>query len=422
MKRVFDILKRTPVLIILFIIIFLYMPVTLTYVPETERNAIVSAVGVDKSEDGYEMSFLCFIPQANSSYQEKLEVLSSSGKTITDNLRIASKVLGKNVNLNHVETIVLSKEIMDDSIINALDFFARAPVILSGCIVAGTNGKARDVIEAVQKLNTKSGTKIEDVLRFTESSFYGRETSVDSFYQGYYSPTSTSCLSYIEMLEQDVDGLSPSSEEGAAGSSSAQGSSGAGGEKNSGTESQGKGQKVLSNLGKMVLTKSGKQVAILDEEVVSDLNYIKTGVVKNLIKLENIEFQGIKNVDVTYQVTNNSVISYVDFQNGIPLIKIKSRIKVALYEVLDDTGREKQTFEQNKLNEYVSSEIEKYVKTKFNRCIQILRENKTDVLNIYDKFMAKDRTNFEKFLSNLEEKDDYLSHIVFALTVESEPV
>ena len=107
MSRLFGLLKRTPILVVLLIILFLYMPVSLTYVPETDRNALVSAVGLDKSENGYEMSFLCFIPQANSSYQEKLEVISSSGKTITDNLRIASKVLGKNVNLNHFETIVL---------------------------------------------------------------------------------------------------------------------------------------------------------------------------------------------------------------------------------------------------------------------------------------------------------------------------
>ena len=122
MKRFFNLLKRTPTLAVFLFILLFYMPLAISYPSETERNSIVSAVGIDKEEEILTLSLLCFVPQANMSYQEKLEVITCDGKSISENLEKAGRILGRDVNLNHVESIILSQNLFEEDISKVLKY------------------------------------------------------------------------------------------------------------------------------------------------------------------------------------------------------------------------------------------------------------------------------------------------------------
>ncbi len=422
MSRFVNMIKRTPIIIPFIIILFFYMPSALLLPPEVDRNAIVTAVGIDKKGEEYTMSFLRFVPQANLNYSEKLEVVTCSGRNVSENLEKASVIMGKNLNLNHVESIVLGKTVLEEEITKILDFFARAPIVLSGCVLAGTNETAKEVIEAINSLNDESGFKIEDILRFSEQHYYGRETTLESFYSGYYSPTRTSFLSYIEMIEGDSDGLkSAGSESGQSGSSSGGESSGKSENQSSGGQSSQGKKKLLSNNGKLVLMKAGKTQAILTREDVRGLNYVKSHTGKSTLSVPDYDLGDGKIADVIFEVVENTTTSHVTFDNCNIVVQFNIKMKLDLFEIVDKTSHQKQSINQYDMDDRITSEIEKVVKDEFSSSLAILRATKTDPIQLYETLQKADRGKFEKFLSSLEDRDDFISHIVFAISVESNP-
>jgi len=412
MNRFLSLLKRTPILVPFLLVMFFFVPPALLLQPEVERNAIVAAVGIDKEEDQYSMSFLRFVPQANSNYTEQLEVVTCKAKTVSENLEVASVILGKNLNLNHVESIILGQSVLSEDIAKILDFFEREPIVLPGCLLAGTNEKASEVIEAIQSLNDESGLKIEDILRYSEQNFYGRETTLESFYSGYYSPTSTSIIGYVEMLDGEDNGLNLKESERESSTSETQGNSGG---------SQQSSKKSLSNNGKLLLLKKGKIQSVLSKESVRGLNYVNSNSTKTTLSLTDYDLGDGKLADVIFEIVENTTIMQAKFVNGIPIVNFDIQMKLDLHEVLDKFKDEKQSLEQYDLDEKIAGEIEKVVKNEFALSLKILRETKTDPLEIYELLMKTDRKKFNVFLNKLDDKDDFLSFVNFAVNVESNP-
>jgi len=415
MKRFFNLLKRTPTLAVFLFILLFYMPLAISYPSETERNSIVSAVGIDKEEEILTLSLLCFVPQANMSYQEKLEVITCDGKSISENLEKAGRILGRDVNLNHVESIILSQNLFEEDISKVLDYFSRSPVVLTGCLVAGTNGKAQDVIKTIKEINTQSGLKFEEILRYSESNYYNKETTIDSFYDGYYSPTSTSLLSYIELTNSGKNGIAPSSSQNDSPSQEQ-------GKEESGSSNSGEQKKGISNLGNMIALKNGKIQTLLTSENLRVCNYFRTNNGKGLITLKDAVLNDDRKAEVVYEIVDNKVLKRVDFHNGMPLVRVKIRLNLDLYEIVDKRGNQQDNIAQYKITPSISEQIEKKVKDEISDTLSIFRQNKIDPLGIYELMMKSDRKKAQAFLDMLDDKEDFLNYIVFAISVESEAI
>ena len=412
MNRILRWLKRTPILIPFLVILFLYAPASLLLPPEVDRNAIVTAVGIDKEKEGYSLSFLRYVPQANSNYAEKLEVVTTTGKNVSQNLEKASVIMGKNINLNHTESIILGDSVLEEDISIILDFFVRAPIVLNGCLVCASNVSAKETIESINALNDGSGMKLEDIVRYAELNYYGRETTLETFFSGYYSPTETSLISMIEVNDGTTDGIVANSSSGGGGNE--EGMSSQGGQKE-------EKKKSVSNLGTLVLMKKGKKQALLTREDVAGLNYIKSNSGKVMLTITDHDLGNGKLADIIYEVVENKTISSVDFSNNVPVVKFHVEMKLDLFEIVDKREDEKQSIKQYDVDKKIIEEIEKVVKEEFAKSLRILRETKTDALGVYELMQKADKKAFERFLSSLTDKNDFLSHIVFAVSVESDP-
>ncbi len=416
MNRLLNWLKRTPILIPFLLVLFLYAPASLLLPPEVDRNAIVTSVGIDKEEEGYSLSFLRYIPQANSNYAEKLEVVTTTGKNVSQNLEKASVIMGKNINLNHTESIILGNSVLEEDISIILDFFVRAPIVLNGCLVCASNVSAKETIESINSLNDGSGMKLEDIIRYAEINYYGRETTLETFFGGYYSPTKTSLISLIEVKKDDTDGIvaSPSSSGGSEQESGGESSSGQSGQKE-------QKKKSVSNLGKLVLMKQGKMQTVLTREDIAGLNFVKSNSGKVTLTIPEHDLGNGKLADIIYEVVENKTITSVDFLNNIPVVNFRVEMKLDLFEIVDKIEDEKQSIKQYDVDEEITEEIEKVVKEEFAKAVKILRETKTDVFGLYEIMQKADKKAFERFLSSLSDKNDFMSHVVFAVSVESDP-
>lgn len=410
MNRLFSVLRRTPVLIVLLIISVFYMPTALVLPPETEHNAIVTALGIDMENDEYMLSLLCIVPQANLNYAEKYQVVSCTEKTVSEGLEKVSRILGKNANLNHIETIILSESMLEQDVSHVLDYFARPTAVQLGCHLVVGSEKAKDVIDSVNKINTKTGVKIEEILRFAERTGYTNHSTLESFYSGYYSPTGTSMIGYIETIEDKQNGLTEeaSSEEGNQQNTSQQ----SGGQPST---------KTLSNTGKMVMLKKGVKKEVLDYKNIQGLNYVISGKNNGAIKLNDVEFEKGKPSQAIYEIIENKTFTKIDYKNNMPLIKYNVRLKLELLEVIDSFERRNLAVAEYTIDEEIAKKIEQTIKQEFAEALQLIKTNQVDALKVYEKLKSADRGKFKAFLDSLDDKEDFLNHVIFAVSVESEP-
>ena len=138
-------------LIVLLILVIFFMPINLATDSESVRNAIVSSVGVDKVEQGYEITLLSFVPTPGKEFVETYNVVSTKGETISDALEKSQLQLGKVVKLFHAGVVVLGESVLNDDVVSAIDYFVREESIPSSCFLVGTNGSAKDLLTLLQQ-------------------------------------------------------------------------------------------------------------------------------------------------------------------------------------------------------------------------------------------------------------------------------
>ena len=68
MKKIFNKLIKNPMLFIFIIILIFYAPIAIYSPGESRNRGVVTAVGIDKVDDMYELSLLTFIPTVNQSF------------------------------------------------------------------------------------------------------------------------------------------------------------------------------------------------------------------------------------------------------------------------------------------------------------------------------------------------------------------
>ncbi|MCC8191740.1 MAG: hypothetical protein LIO41_01665 [Ruminococcus sp.] len=84
-----------------------------------QKIAVVHAVGIDSSEDGFEVSFQIFRASSSGSQtpidpsQTNVEVISSTAKTIENAVQKCETQIGKTLFFGHNQLLVISEDIED---------------------------------------------------------------------------------------------------------------------------------------------------------------------------------------------------------------------------------------------------------------------------------------------------------------------
>jgi len=450
MKRSFKTLLKSPMMIVFIFIVIFFTPVAIFSPGENKDRAVVTAVGIDKAGDGVEVSLLTFIPTANPTYNETNSVVSASGQCIADALHQAQIAMGKRIGLSHAKTTIIGASLLQEDISPSIDYLSRIASLSENTILISTNGNAKDFLKASQCLGEDLGLKLEQLVAYNVQKIYVSDTTLESFYQGYYSPVKSSLIGYLELKDEQSSEIA-SMESGQSGSSSCSGgdsnggsgegesssgsnsgqsggSSGgsgggnsggeeggsAGGEQASGGQSQGK-QKIVNN-GDALLLKEGRKVEVLNEKAVQGLNITNSKAIGQLIEIKHVTNQDFDDAKLTYAVRKKQVNTALKMENGNPIYSISVTLGVELIEIVGSKNDMKLNSLFTILTPEVSSKIEAYCKEEFTSALKIIREHKADVLGL-TLMMQTAGGEFKEFYNNLEDKEDILNHVNFQLTV-----
>ena len=441
MKKIINGIKRYPFIIVLVIILLFFTPFALFSPGESRRRAIVIAIGLDKLEEEYEISFLTFIPKPNQEFEQSNSVVSGKGSSVSEAILDAQLTLGKDIGLSHAKTTVVNEKMLEEDVSSSLDYLSRVISLPENTVFVCTNTSAKQLLMATDSLEKNLGLKLDQLISYNANDVYITDTSLEAFYKGYYSPHKSSIIGFIEHVKEEPSGGGQS--QGSSGSQEAQ-SSGQPGSSNASSSGGGsavasssgqetsetsggqsekqrgslQGQSEILNKADAVLLREGKKVAKLDVDNLNSINLLSEKHSLDSITIDNVACECGKIVDMTFLLKNKQVAIQTDFQNGVPLFIANVSIGVQLTEI-DTKGQEiKQNAQSTKISDEIASKLEMKIRSEFAQMLKILRDCKADVMNVYAKFFKNDRKKFENFLSSLDDREDYLNHITFMLNMK----
>lgn len=433
MRRFLNTIKATPMLLALVFIALFFFPSAIIAPAESVSNAVVTAIGLDKKQDEYEVTLLTFLSYPNQSYTEKYEIFTTTGGTLSEALTKAGLQLGKAVSLFHTHTAVVSESLLNEDIAPALNYLVRVASLPQSCILIGTNVDTKLFMEFVKELDAEADLNLEELTFFNSNYVYWNDTSINSFLQGYYSPTETSLISYMPLMNSTDDGIpidkplntdnsTQQSGEQSSNMQSESSKSQSSGESGAGQSGGQEGQKLeLINDGNEIIIKRGVRVVNIDREILRGLNWFNSRTTGALLVLKDVNDENFNNAQLAYKVNEKQVRQRFDYENGVPVCTTSIRLFVNLTEVDGSKEDLRQKNEASYISDTVREKIEETVKKQISNSINLFVQNKTDVLEIYEQFYRAHRSETKKLLKQIGSPDEFLSHVVFKVVVSVFP-
>lgn len=422
MKNRIKAILKTPMVIVFIVILLFYTPFAIYSPGENRNRGVVTALGIDKTEQQYEISLLTFIPTANQSYQEKSSVISGKGDSVAEAVYNAQIAMGRTIGLAHAKTTIVNEELLSEDVTSTIDYLSRIASLPENTVFVCTNKSAKEMLEQSHDLVNDLGLKLEQIIAYNANNLYVTDTSLEAFYKGYFSFVKSSIIGYLE-IEDDTNMSEDNSEVSGAENTSEGQSEGTQGSANSTSANGGAKNKHIVNQGQAILLKEGKKVAVLDVEQLNGINLLNDKSVGQIIEIEDVKKED-QIFSMQYKVKTKKVLITTKFENGNPIYMAQLILGVELVEVDGEHDDLRINTEFSEITEDISTKIESKVKQQFTNSINILRENDTDVIGIGRTFFQNDRKSLKKFIENLggvEEADKFIDYVTFKLNVIVQP-
>lgn len=132
---------------------------------DIQKTAIVTAVGIDKDGEDFLLTTQIAVPQASKQGEQVEPVqIESRGKTVAEAFGEVNAKTGWYPKLVFCDVIVLGKTATEKNVFECLDYFLRNEYASDDCLLAATEGTAKEIISATTPIEKISGLAVEKVL------------------------------------------------------------------------------------------------------------------------------------------------------------------------------------------------------------------------------------------------------------------
>ncbi len=412
MKEYLKNVYKTPMVFVFILITIIYGFNALGMTAEINRYAIVSAIGIDSSdeeESEFEISLLTFIPIAEQTFTETYKVVSAKGKSVSEAMDYAGLHIGREVGLSHVKLIVLNEELVGEDITKFLDYLSRSRNMSSSTKLVITDSSAKEFLQVAEQLDSQSSIKVSELIAYNNEYIYATDSTLETFFKGLFSPTRVSLVPYVILEDESTSGFAVSS-----------GGSGSGnGEMQDKTVQSGDSEekKIVNNGDTIVLKDAVEKVRISGKEI-DKINLIRGDFNTGAINIEDFSDENFDEANLTFEIFDKKLKNKVTYQNGIPIFQIDMELSLTLTEVENKNGMVEENVEFFTITPEALKAIEQKVRKSVMEGVEIMRDNQIDIIDFYTIMHNSDKKSFDKFLNSLEDRDDYLSRMVFKVGVK----
>ncbi len=405
MKKLFS----NKLLIVFVLLLLAFFPSALSKKSMSNNNAIVIAVGVDKKEKEYTLSFQVVIPKQDNSYRESLLVLSASGENLYDTYRQAETQIGKRIAFRHCQYIIINEELAkSENIATTLDFLVRNRDISNSCILLCTDKSANEIMSLDSKTESSINIGVIELLEYYEKKYFVYDTNLENFVTGAYSPRKCGLMTFISSSDKIENGIGTSAESGASGGGEGGGASGGSGEQSSQQK-----QQYLSFDGRVVVFKDAKYNGVFSTEDLLSLNWFNSssGFADKFI-VEGVTDELYTNAKIGFELLDKKSKIKAYFEGDTPVLSLEVDCKIIIEDV-ENAVQDKVVLQSGKyaLTSGLNSKIQQKI---YNDAIAVFKKMinfESDIVDVYSKFNKYNHKKFQKYLSSLNDDEFYLSKV-----------
>ena len=431
---------KKHVTIFILILALILTPQSLNIQSELKMRIIITAIGVDYTDDKYAVTAQVVRPQNGSEgggRTAQLDFLTTKADSIADALYQISFQLGKTAGLGHINTLVFGQSLVEnDKVLSAIDYFVRDARIPSSSLLLVSEAEAKDELKNTSSIELSTAISMQKLFLYKEMSMNGVMMQLEQFLNYHNRIGKTVLISGIKFEDESSKESGGSSGGGGGGSSGGSSSEGGGSGGNSGGSSSGGGGESgggsssgggnSSNVSKRIkydndvyMFKDGKLAyKFASDEEFDGINYLNSKSQYGIVHVDGVSDEVYNNASVDLYVRDKRISYKCKFENGKAICKMKistSRNEIA--EIVDEKGSllsmyyTEKDFITDALKEKVKEKIISSSMAVYNKA----KEKGCDILHLGEKFYARYPRKWKEFYGKYG--DDYLNHIDFQIEV-----
>jgi hypothetical protein len=417
--------NKIAVLIVLVLIIFFQQTISLPEQSKTEN--IITAIGIDKTGDEFDVSIEYILPYKSGSENE-LKQASNTGKSVSEALEKINIEYGKNSAFAHCKIVVLNEECCDSDVTTVLDYFTRIKTNTKNIIVMNTSGSAKDVLSTAKDLNSDLYSVVNCNNFVGAHRQYQDFKRIGEYYDAFLSPTKCIAIGIVD-TETDDSSTADTSSTGASGGASSSSSSGSSSKSSStssdssesssssSSDSSSGDTKKFKCEGKMAIIKDGKRVLSLTADESENLNWFSPKVRDHFFTLENFTDEYVSNATLTFDVfeKSNRVRTYFDGDTPHYVLDLTLYMRTNEF-VSGEMNEDYYNVLTKKFSDKLRSAIQDFIKGKLTLAEQNFKLNEYDVVHCYDNFYKYQNQQFKNYLAS--QGDEYfIKNVVFEYNI-----
>ena len=364
---------------ILIIIILLFSLCGCYNYRELNEIAIVSAIGIDKTDDGYKMAVQIMNTKKegqdtnSSGSQPKFIVYTAEGKTIQGILRDFVLESPRRLYATHLQLLVISEDLAKDGISDILDWFARdSESRKQFYVLVSENSQSEDILNTLTSLETLNSKKITSNID-TDTRFLGvaEQTTFENVLATYLNDKQELVLPSIR-LEGDSDA----------------------GEKNSNIEQSSPEAQIF--LSPLAVFKDDKMLGYLTKEESIAMSFIK-----NKLKSTVIDYKCSDNDYISSEIISSKTSLQPDISSNKPKVTIKINGKANINEINCDWD-----LENNETILKINKMLEQKIENIINDSIDSINQRfDSDIFGFKDLFYKKDPKYYKTIKDQLTDEN-----------------
>ncbi|WP_368042008.1 Ger(x)C family spore germination protein [Lysinibacillus sphaericus] len=331
---------------------------------ELNELAIVTAAGIDKTDEGYEVSVQIINPSEiapeNTSGKSPVITYHATGESVFEAIRKLDTLTPRKAYFAHLNILVIGDSLASNGINQSIDLFARDPETRDDfSVIVSSSSPAKEVISVLTPLEKIPAKKILNSLRASEKAL-GTTLSVDidQILQNFGRAGSSYILPTIEIIgEKDVDVENENVEKIST-------------------------PTILKYSG-LAIFKQDKLIGILSEKQSKTFNYIDNNVKSTLEIISCPDKIG----RLTTEITSSIAKVTGEFKNGKPKINIRLDLTQNVGQVIKCNI----DLSDNKTIEYINTNTEESVKMQIEETLETIQQYyHTDIFGFGDVLHRED--------------------------------
>lgn len=434
------------------------VPSTISRHAQTEDRSVVIAVGIDKlAEKNYELTAEIIVPRYETTYNQNAQVISAQGQNTSQAFANLSLQVGRIIGLSHCSTVVIGESMKDENIIPLIDELVRSKRANFNAQLIYTTSKARDVLQKAIEIDTGFNQNLNELVQFNDKFINAKSILLSDFYKTYYQGYGANFVSIINLTDSEYDGIADSSqsggdeesgggEQGETQSQQDTNQSTTGGEQSgsqsslqstsdkqspmqsssgeSGTQAQsqqgGTTGKYLSNNGDTAVYYKGKLVRTLSGDEIMGFGLMTNESTRGVLIVEDITDKYLHDADLTFSIRSRTATKVVDFsKTGKPRLHYSLVLACRLEQISNNelVTREVTNDTHEFLTPTVKYKLEDTLKLKCADAVNLCKEMKLDLLDVYKEFDRFQHGKWQEYLKSLDEPANYMQDVEFFVDI-----